>query len=58
MVELKYGTPFFYFKGKMFTYFWAHKKPYVGVIEGKHLMHKNPIQRNCTRIKIMMFDAD
>lgn len=59
--ELKYGMPFFCFKGKMFAYLWLHKKykkPYIGMVEGKHLMHKDLIQENRSRMKIMLFDAD
>lgn len=58
---LKYGMPFFCFKGKMFAYLWMHKKynkPYIGMVEGKHLMHKDLIQENRSRMKIMLFDAD
>jgi len=59
--ELKYGMPFFCFKGKMFAYLWIHKKhkkPYIGMVEGKHLVHKDLIQENRSRMKIMLFDAD
>lgn len=59
--ELKYGMPFFCFRGKMFAYLWVHKKqkkPYIGLVEGKHLMHKDLIQENRSRMKIMLFDAD
>jgi len=58
---LKYGMPFFYFKGKVFAYLWMHKKykkPYIGMVEGKHLLHPKLIQENRSRMKIMLFDAD
>lgn len=58
---LKYGMPFFSYKGKMFCYLWVHKKegrPYIGFVEGKHLMHPNLIQENRSRMKIMLFDAN
>lgn len=32
---LKYGMPFFCYKGKMFCYLWVHKKhgqPYLGIV--------------------------
>lgn len=34
---LKYGMPFFCYKGKMFCYLWIHKKykkPYLSIVEG------------------------
>ncbi len=40
--EWKYGMPFFYFKGKMFCYFWKDKKtgePYIGITKGKEINH-------------------
>lgn len=40
--EWKYGLPFFYFKGKMFCYFWIDKKtgyPYIGFMKGKFMEH-------------------
>ena len=58
---LKYGMPFFYFKGKIFAYLWMHKKykkPYIGMVEGKHLLYPKLIQENRSRMKIMLFDAD
>ena len=40
--EWKYKMPFFYYKGKMFCYFWIDKKtqePYIGVVKGKEIDH-------------------
>jgi hypothetical protein len=57
--ELKYGMPFFCYRGKMFCYIWQHKKtgrPYIGFVEGKHLNHRDLIQENRSRMKIMLFD--
>ena len=59
--EFKYGMPFFYFKGKMFCYIWLHKKyrkPYIGMVEGKHLSFQELIQENRSRMKILLVDAD
>jgi hypothetical protein len=54
---LKYGMPFFCYKGKMFCYLWIHKKnkqPYIGIVEGKHFDESFLIQENRSRMKIMM----
>ena len=59
--ELKYGMPFFCYKGKMFCYLWTHKKsgqPYLGIVEGKRIEHPLLIQENRSRMKIMMLDAN
>lgn len=58
---LKYGMPFFCYKGKMFCYLWIHKKskkPYLGIVEGKHFEESFLIQENRSRMKIMMLDSD
>jgi hypothetical protein len=57
---LKYGMPFFCYKGKMFCYLWIHKKykkPYIGVVEGKHFDETFLLQETRSRMKIMLFDA-
>lgn len=59
--ELKYGMPFFCYKGKMFCYLWVHKKlhlPYLGVVEGKRLNHPDLIIEKRSRMKIMLFDPE
>lgn len=56
---LKYGMPFFCYKGKMFCYLWIQKKtglPYIGIVEGKLIDHKDLIQEKRSRMKIMLFD--
>ncbi len=56
---LKYGMPFFCFKGKMFCYLWIHKKyqqPYLGIVEGKSIEHHDLIIEKRSRMKIMLFD--
>jgi len=58
---LKYGMPFFCYKGKMFCYLWVHKKlkqPYIGIVEGKHFDESFLIQEDRSRMKIMLFDAN
>ncbi|MCW3467834.1 DUF1801 domain-containing protein [Chitinophaga nivalis] len=57
--ELKYGMPFFCYKGKMFCYCWTHKKylqPYIGIVEGKHFEQSFLIQEKRSRMKIMLID--
>ncbi|MBS7256745.1 DUF1801 domain-containing protein [Flavobacterium branchiicola] len=57
---LKYGMPFFCYKGKMFCYLWIHKKykqPYIGIVEGKHFDETFLIQENRSRMKIMLLDT-
>ena len=58
---LKYGMPFFCYKGKMFCYLWVHKKtkqPYIGIVEGKHFDEAFLIQEDRSRMKIMLFNSD
>lgn len=58
---LKYGMPFFCYKGKMFCYLWTHKKykqPYIGIVEGKHFDEDFLLQENRSRMKIMLFDTN
>jgi len=58
--ELKYGMPFFCYKGKMFCYLWIHKKlgqPYIGLVEGRHFDQAFLIQEKRSRMKIMLVDA-
>jgi hypothetical protein len=58
---LKYGMPFFCYKGKMFCYLWVHKKykkPYIGIVEGKRLKHPELIIESRSRMKIMLVDPN
>lgn len=58
---LKYGMPFFCYKGKMFCYLWVHKKhkqPYIGIVEGKHFEESFLIQETRSRMKIMLLDPE
>lgn len=57
---MKYGMPFFCYKGKMFCYLWTHKKllqPYIGIVEGQHFNEPFLIQEKRSRMKIMLLDA-
>lgn len=57
--EWKYGMPFFYYKGKMFCYFWFHKKylkPYIGIMEGASVHHPELLQEKRARVKILLID--
>ncbi len=56
----KYSMPFFCYKGKMCCYLWVHKKlqkPYLGIVEGKHIHHPKLLQEKRSRMKTMLFDA-
>lgn len=58
---LKYGMPFFCYKGKMFCYLWVDKKnaqPYIGIVEGKYFDEPFLIKGDRSRMKIMMLNAD
>jgi len=55
---LKYGMPFFCYRGKMFCYLWVHKKhklPYLGMVQGNRLHHPDLLIEKRSRMKIMLF---
>lgn len=59
--ELKYGMPFFCYKGKMFCYFWIHKQykqPYIGFVEGKLFDEPFMLQEKRSRMKIFLIDRN
>lgn len=59
--ELKYGMPFFCYKGKMFCYLWVNKKtgqPYIGLVEGKYFTQPFLLQEKRSRMKIMLLDSN
>ncbi|WEK20646.1 MAG: DUF1801 domain-containing protein [Candidatus Pedobacter colombiensis] len=59
--EWKYKLPFFYYKGKMFCYLWFHKKykkPYIGIVESKHIDHPDLLIEKRARMKIMLIDPE
>jgi hypothetical protein len=54
--SLKYGMPFFTYKGKMFCYLWkdkANNQPYIGFVEGNRMNHSALIKGNRSRMKIL-----
>lgn len=56
---LKYGMPFFCYRGKMFCYLWVHKtnnKPYIGIVEGKHFDNPELLSEKRSRMKIMFLE--
>ena len=58
---LKYGMPFFCYKGKMFCYLWIHKtlqQPYIGIVEGNHFDNPELIMEKRSRMKIMVLDPE
>ena len=59
--SLKYGMPFFTYRGKMFCYLWYHKKyrqPYIGIVEGKRFNDPFLIQEARSRMKIMLIEEN
>lgn len=57
--EWKYGLPFYYIKGKMMCYLWIHKKykqPYIGIVRGNEIQHKDLLQEKRARMKILLID--
>jgi hypothetical protein len=57
--SLKYGMPFFCYKGKMFCYLWVHKKssrPYLGIVEGKYFNETYLEQEKRSRMKILFIN--
>lgn len=59
--KLKYGMPFFCYKGKMFCYLWVNKKtgqPYIGLVEGKYFTQPFLLQEKRSRMKIMLLDPN
>ena len=58
---LKYGMPFFCYKGKMICYLWVHKRfgqPYLGIVEGASMKHPDLIIEKRARMKIFLIDAN
>tara|TARA_B100000809_G_scaffold251192_1_gene284442 strand:+ start:14156 stop:14506 length:351 start_codon:yes stop_codon:yes gene_type:complete len=59
--EWKYGLPFFYYKKKMFCYFWKDKKtqePYIGICRGNEIEHPLLEAGNRTRMKILRINPN
>jgi uncharacterized protein YdhG (YjbR/CyaY superfamily) len=58
---LKYGMPFFMYKGKMFCYLWVDKitlEPYIGIVEGNLVKHSLLEQGTRARMKIIRFNPN
>lgn len=58
---LKYGMPFFTYKGKMFCYLWIHKQhnlPYIGFVEGNRLKHPDLLKEKRARMKILLINSE
>jgi hypothetical protein len=58
---IRYGMPFFFYKGKRFCYLWVHKKlnqPYIGFIHSQHLSHPKLLLEKRASIKIMLFNPE
>ncbi|MGN6490756.1 MAG: DUF1801 domain-containing protein [Agriterribacter sp.] len=59
--EWKYKLPFYYLNGKMMCYLWIHKKyqqPYIGIVRGSEVLHKDLLQEKRARMKILLIDPD
>lgn len=55
----KYRMPFFYLRNRMFCYLWLDKKslrPYIGIVEGRKLLHPLLVQEKRSRMKVMFID--
>ncbi|MEE9350486.1 MAG: DUF1801 domain-containing protein, partial [Flavobacteriaceae bacterium] len=58
---LKYGMPFFCYKGKMFCYLWTDKNtahPYIGFVEGNRMNSADLEQGNRSRMKIFRINPN
>lgn len=56
---MKYGMPFFCYKGKMLCYLWLHKQhhcPYLGIVDGKLIDHPDLLPEKRARMKIFLID--
>lgn len=56
---VKYGMPCFCYKKKIFCYLWTEKKsgkPYILMVEGKHLNHPELKQEKRSRMKILLLE--
>jgi len=57
--QMKYGMPFFNYKGKMACYLWVHKKykqPYLGIVEGGRMTHPDLLLEKRARMKVLLVD--
>lgn len=52
----KYRMPFYYYKEKMFCYFWIDKKtkhPYIGIAKGQYLHHHELVKGDRKKMKVL-----
>jgi len=59
--SLKYGMPFYSYKGKMICYLWTHKKlkqPYLGIVDGGLITDSRLLQEERSRMKIFLMDIN
>ena len=59
--SIKYGMPFFSYKGKMFCYFWFDKKtkvPYIGFMKGKFMKNEVLVAGDRKLIKVLAIDPE
>src|SRR5215213_5109596 len=57
--QLKYGMPFFSYRGRMFCYLWIQQKtnmPYLGIVEGNRIDHPDLMKEKRSRMKIMILN--
>lgn len=60
-MDLSYGMPTFYYKGKRFCYLWVHKtlhQPYIGIVDGNKIEHPELLQEKRSRMKILLIDTE
>lgn len=59
--EWKYKLPFFYYRKKMFCYFWFDKKtrqPYIGFMRGPQLNHPALFKGDKKMVKKLFIEPD
>ena len=59
--EWKYGMPFFYYKKKMFCYFWKDnntQEPYIGICRGNEINHPFLEAGKRKRMKILRINPN
>ncbi len=61
-LSIKYGLPFFTINGKLFCYFWTHKKfnhhPYISFMDGHRMQHAVLLQEKRARAKIFIMNPE
>lgn len=59
-LTIKYGLPFFTINGRLFCYFWTHKKfnrqPYISFMDGYRMQNPALLQEKRARAKIFLMD--